>query len=337
MSKLKLSYIIPFYNGGKSVVALFDSIFSSGLQESDFEIVLVDDKSTDLDSVKVVNEYAMSHSNIRVIRHEKNKRQGGAKNTGILAAQGEYIALADQDDLIPSIGIANALEYALSTKVDMLACRYRNKYEDGSHTDMRWRVQDNYIGTGKEFCETHFDAGVCVCPWEYLYRREFLYEQNHPFAENVLLEASDWVEWHLIHAKCVAYCDELIYQWNVLDTSTSHQRTAKHAAAWVYLGYRKMMNSQSIRTISTKYADAIYQDGWNNVDGTMRRLWKTTDYKDFFPALGKDLLSALQQIKFSPTADFMLQHPRCTLIGLYIFGSPKRLVRNIRNTLKYGK
>ena len=332
---IKLSYIIPFYNGGEYIIPLLDSIFSSGLNEKEFEIIVVDDKSNDEKSIKILHYYAKLHSNIRIIPHEENLRQGGAKNTGIRAAQGEYIAFADQDDLIPGKGIVKALETALLKEVDMLACRYQYMYDDGSKNELGWHVEDGYTASGKEFCENHFEAGVCVCPWEYLYRREFLIEQNHPYAEKVLLEASDWVEWHLIHAEKVAFCNALIYQWNVRDESTSHQTTAKHAASWVMVGYRKMMDAEAIHSISQIYADKVYHDGWLNVDGTIRRLWKTTGYKDFFPALG-ETLSPLQQIKFSPKVNLMLRYPRCTIVGLYLYGTSKRLLREIRNKLIHG-
>lgn len=336
MSKIRLSYIIPFYNGGEYIVPLLDSIYLSKLKEEEFEIIVVDDKSTDAESVAILQNYVATHANIRIIRHEENIRQGGAKNTGIRAARGEYIAFADQDDLILSNGVALALKEAISKKVDMLACRYKYVYDNGREKEFGWNVEDGYTASGKEFCENHFEAGVCVCPWEYLYRRAFLIEQNHPYAERVLLEASDWVEWHLIHAEKVAFCDALIYQWNVRDESTSHQTTAKHAASWVMVGYRKMMDAEAIRSISQIYADKVYHDGWLNVDGTIRRLWKTTGYKDFFPALG-ETLSPLQQIKFSRKVNLMLRYPRCTIVGLYMYGTQKRLLREIINKLIHGE
>jgi glycosyltransferase involved in cell wall biosynthesis len=331
---IELSYIIPFYNGGKSVLQLMDSIYASGLDISETEIIVVDDKSSDDKSVQMLHAYVQERSNIRIIRHEKNLRQGGAKNTGIRAAMGRYIALADQDDIIPGKGIVNALKKATETGVDMLACRYIYQYSNGERKEYGWPVYPGYTGSGKEFCETYFDASVCVCPWEYLYRREFLLEQNHPFAENVLLEASDWVEWHLINAKQVAYCPEQIYQWNIFEESTSHQRTAKHAAAWVSLGYRKIEDSKRIRTISSVYAGKVLADGKQNVEGTMLRLWKTTGYSDFFPALGDNLLRELQKIQFSPRVNRMLNYPKMTLCELYLWGSVKRFIREMRDKLK---
>ncbi len=174
MNQIRLSYIVPFYNGGEYIVPLLDSIYSSGLKEEEFEIIVVDDKSNDKKSIKILHDYAKVHSNVRIIRHEENLRQGGAKNTGIRVAKGNYIAFADQDDSIPSDGITKALEVAISKKVDMLACRYKYIYDDGREKELGWNVEDGYSATGKDFCENHFDAGVCVCPWEYLYRRDFL-------------------------------------------------------------------------------------------------------------------------------------------------------------------
>ena len=328
---IKLSYIILFYNGQDTIHHCLDSILASGLDRNEYEIIIVDDCSP-ISAESVLCDYLTRYENIRVIRHKENKRQGGAKNTGISVAQGIYIAFADQDEIIPANnGVKKALDFAISTDVDILACKYSYLYKSGECREFGWKVENEYVATGKEFCEQYFDAGICVCPWQYLYKRFFLLEQDYPFAENVLLEASDWVEWHLIHAKKVAFVPELIYQWNVLEQSTSHQRTAKHAASWVQLGYRKFTMSTSIRSISTTYADKILLDGLQNIEGTILRLWKITGYVDFFPALGNNLLIELRKVRFSKIVNFVFRYPKLTLCYLYLFGLPKRLLKNIRD------
>ncbi|MER8055620.1 glycosyltransferase family 2 protein, partial [Acinetobacter pittii] len=66
----------------------------------DFEIIAVDDCSTD-DSWRILREYERKHADkVRSFRHEVNKKQGGARNTGLEHAAGEWVGFIDSDDWI---------------------------------------------------------------------------------------------------------------------------------------------------------------------------------------------------------------------------------------------
>ena len=78
---IKLSYIIPFYNGQNSILQCLDSILSIDLPQSEYEIIVVDDCSP-VPATSILTDYLAKYSNIQVVRHDVNKRQGGAKNTG---------------------------------------------------------------------------------------------------------------------------------------------------------------------------------------------------------------------------------------------------------------
>ncbi len=76
---MKLSIIIPVYNASATVCRSLDSIYSQGLDPEDFEVICVDDCSTD-NSVEVLRGYCYAGAhpgNLRVVRHLVNKRQGG--------------------------------------------------------------------------------------------------------------------------------------------------------------------------------------------------------------------------------------------------------------------
>lgn len=92
-----ISVVIPLYNRASFIEETLDSIARQSLQP--LEVIVVDDLSTD-DSVAVVQRYA-AHSalNIRLLTNARRKGVSGATNTGMLAAQGQYVALLDSDDL----------------------------------------------------------------------------------------------------------------------------------------------------------------------------------------------------------------------------------------------
>ena len=94
---LKLSVIIPIYNVQEYLPACLDSVLDP--KAEDYEIIAVDDGSTDR-SGAIADEFAAAHPNqIRVI-HTPNGGLGHARNTGLEAAEGKYLLFLDSDDTL---------------------------------------------------------------------------------------------------------------------------------------------------------------------------------------------------------------------------------------------
>ena len=91
-----LSIIVPIYNSEKYLGACINSILSQ--QYKDFELILVNDGSTD-NSANICNNYAKQDSRIVVIL-KNNGGQSSARNAGIEISKGEYITFVDSDDAI---------------------------------------------------------------------------------------------------------------------------------------------------------------------------------------------------------------------------------------------
>ncbi len=94
-----VSIVIPAYNAEPYIPQCLDSLLAQSLK--DLEIVVVDDFSTD-GTVSVIQSYSAHDTRIRLIRHERNRGRQQARRTGVMAAQGKYILLLDNDDeLLP--------------------------------------------------------------------------------------------------------------------------------------------------------------------------------------------------------------------------------------------
>ncbi|KRF18678.1 glycosyltransferase family A protein [Paenibacillus sp. Soil787] len=93
-----VSVVIPCYNYGKFVEEAVDSCLKSTFQ--DIEIIVVDNGSTDLHTIKVLNR--MNKSKTRLVRVKKNKSLPHGRNVGIHEAKGKYILPLDADDMIHS-------------------------------------------------------------------------------------------------------------------------------------------------------------------------------------------------------------------------------------------
>lgn len=325
---IKLSYIIPFYNGQKEIHHCLESILTIGLREDEFEIIVIDDCSP-ISAKTALREYEIKYKNIHIIRHEQNKRQGGAKNTGINLAHGKYIAFADQDDEIIAKESQNALDFALKMNVDILACNFKLRKENGELINYGLQKGDRLLISGKDFCDKLFDTKYNLAPWSNLYRREFLHKVARPFEENVLMEDSDWIAWHYIHADKIGIFNSPIYTWVMNPHSITHSFHYINRADWIKFGYRKIRDAQLYKNQSTHFAEIMTEDGKQNIIGGMKKLWKVDNYRLFYRQIG-DTLPKLQKMEWSGITKILINNHILSLVFLYPIGSILKIIKHAR-------
>lgn len=95
---MRFSIVIPVYNVADYLKKCVDSVLKNDC--SDCEILLVDDGSTDGKSGALCDEIAKEHPELIRVIHQENRGLGGARNTGIAEASGEYLFFIDSDDYI---------------------------------------------------------------------------------------------------------------------------------------------------------------------------------------------------------------------------------------------
>ena len=89
-----LSVVIPFYQ----VEAYIGECLECAAQLQDCEVLLVDDCVTD-GSARIAADWCARMPHFRLLRREKNGGLSAARNTGLVAARGEYVYFLDSDDL----------------------------------------------------------------------------------------------------------------------------------------------------------------------------------------------------------------------------------------------
>ena len=92
---IKLSVIMPCYNMGDTLDRAIESIV---MQKTDFnyEIIIVDDKSTD-NTLSIARKWAAKHFNIHIVEHSENQGNAMAFYDGLSAANGDYFCVLDGD------------------------------------------------------------------------------------------------------------------------------------------------------------------------------------------------------------------------------------------------
>lgn len=109
---MRISVIIPVYNGGKFIQRCLDSVFAQSHQPA--EIIVVDDGSND-ETPSILAGYS---SRIRLIQQE-NRGRSAARNAGMAAATGDYIAFLDADDCFLEHHLAQLAEAVEHTSADI--------------------------------------------------------------------------------------------------------------------------------------------------------------------------------------------------------------------------
>lgn len=180
----KLSVIIPVYNVEDYVVKCIRSVKENNLPESDYEIIVVDDESPD-DSVALIQKTFLNDSSIQIIS-QKNKGLGGARNTGIKAAQGKYLLFLDSDDaLMPNV-LQEVLTIAEKNTLEIVEVGVKGIDLNGKE---KYAVQNSSQGEilrGVEYYNSIRQMNNSAC--NKLYNRKFLLENQLFFLERIFIE-----------------------------------------------------------------------------------------------------------------------------------------------------
>jgi len=107
-NRIEVSIVIPTFNRQESLVRTLDSLFNQTCPQENFEIIIVDDGSTD-DTKKLIHEIKKSHQNLCYLK-QKNKGAASARNLGIFNAKGDIIGFTDDDCILSSTWVELAIE-----------------------------------------------------------------------------------------------------------------------------------------------------------------------------------------------------------------------------------
>lgn len=142
---MKVSVIIACYNAEKYLAEAIYSAANQSLSASDYEIIAVNDGSTD-ETLSILKAYSKEYSNIKVL----NKENGGpssARNLGLKEAEGEYIYFFDADDIMEYDSLECLYNRAKEQNADMVIARYDifSKTKKSPVTNINEMVQQDTI------------------------------------------------------------------------------------------------------------------------------------------------------------------------------------------------
>lgn len=153
---LTFSVIIPCYNSVELLERGINSLLKQAFRN--FEVVFVDDCSTDGTYDYLLNCKSESALNIQVLRNEKNCGPGESRNLGIREAKGEYIAFMDSDDWYEEDFLQQMYERIQETEAELVLCDFYRCFVNGQKQWMKCTRQFSGATRQVEFVALCFDS-----------------------------------------------------------------------------------------------------------------------------------------------------------------------------------
>lgn len=189
MTNCKLSIIMPLYQKAHYIQECIDSLYTQGIGEDLFEVIIVDDESSD-GGGRLADTNMENHANLRVI-HIQHKGTGAARNAGLREAKGEYIHFVDADDVVLPNAYSRLMPLIQDKQADIVFFDYEREGRKKAFQEEECIV---YTGSIHEYIR---ENRVNVNVWNKWFRKEFLtahqtafplysYSEDTAFTFNVL-------------------------------------------------------------------------------------------------------------------------------------------------------
>lgn len=304
---MMLSVVVPIYNVENYLRKCVDSLLNQDLACSDYEIILVDDGSTD-GSGTIADEYAAAFGHIRAI-HQANAGLSGARNTGIRTARGEYVQFVDSDDYLEPNVLGALLKKMESERLDVLRFNYQNVDEHYSvfepykehkpFVDYRDNVTD-----GPDFLMARLGYGCYA--WQFMMRADAL--RGCLFTEGIYFEDTDWTPRLLAGARRVTSVDTMVYNYLMREGSIT-------------------------QSVSDRKRRKLLDDKLFLVDALSKQMADKTDrrwYQGMVAATVVSLLGMVAADFYESRGGYLAQLRRKRVYPLSSFHASKRVRRKIR-------
>lgn len=226
---IRLSIIVPFYNVEKYVEECIRSLYDQDIPQEEYEVLCVDDCSPD-GSRAIVERLQKEYKTLRLICHERNKKLGGARNTGQREAKGEYIWFVDSDDTIYPNVLKTILDAAEKSNADILQFDY-------SRGERVWKTVEelDVIQNGEDYLfknQSHWWYDKLSGAWRQIFKRQFLQESGLEYIEDAMFEDTDFLLRAFLSADKVQYVPIEAYNYRINGESVTKAPISPERLAW---------------------------------------------------------------------------------------------------------
>ncbi len=224
---LVLSIIVPVFNVERYLEKCLESLLSQDLDLDSYEIILIDDGSTDRGG-EISDRYATKHRNL-IVFHQENQGLSVARNVGLKMARGNNVMFVDSDDFLQHDILGVLVKEMEELELDVLRFGFR-RVREGDVLDSAFQKNPipssvYKVCSGHDFLFDRLGKGCYAC--QFIINRIFLIQNDLYFRPGIIYEDTEWTPRVLEKAKRVSESDVLVYNYLERDGSITRSHAER--------------------------------------------------------------------------------------------------------------
>lgn len=239
----EISVIVPVYNTEAYLPSCVDSILAQSF--SDFELLLIDDGSTDT-SGALCDQFTARDARVRVV-HKENGGQGPARNLALTIASGKYVIFLDSDDYWDSHTLERLYTEAERNRLQLLLFGgepFFDGIESFPTANYQHTIQNGVVKSGPESLRVAFSSReYYTSPCMRFYLRSYLVENGFRFDEGIIHEDESFSFLSYINADRVECIGDQLYKRRYRPNSTMTGKTQQKSAYGYTVAMDRVMDA----------------------------------------------------------------------------------------------
>lgn len=226
MNNTMISIVLPVYNVENYLDKCLESIYNQSFEN--FELIIVNDGSTDR-SEDIINKYmAKNRKNIKYIKQE-NLGVSEARNNAISYITGKYTLFLDPDDYIENDMLKQLYNRAEENCSDITMCGYNMFYDlnYNNKVEVNYKISDELIHSSQEIMNRVLNNEIICFLWNKLFLTENLIKHKIYFEKDRY--SQDWfpVFKLMYYANNIVIINKSLYNYRIRGNSNSHKKSIK--------------------------------------------------------------------------------------------------------------
>lgn len=219
---IALSIIVPMYKVEPYIEECIRSLYRQDIPMTDYEVICIDDCSPD-QSAQIVEQLQSEYATLQHIRHERNKKLGGARNTGLKAAKGQYAMFVDSDDMLKPNCLKQLVSEMDAQHDDFIHFNYRKFFANGTiGEEPHFGIEPTQTTGADMFFSSKLRWQEQISACRKIYRTEFLRSNKLYFVEDTMYEDNDFSMRVAAAAQRCRHLEIAPYLYRQVPTSTTH-------------------------------------------------------------------------------------------------------------------
>lgn len=253
VEKIKVSFCLPVFNVEDYIKDCIDSIENQNIKDYEYEILCVDDCSSD-DSFTLLSNISSENIHVKIFKNACNKGVSYTRNKLIQLAQGEYIWFVDPDDMLYPGAVNVVLQSIESVHANVLLGNY---VKISGKSREKFKPLDTInIYKNETLSRIPGDShGEHMCAiWAGLFKRSFLLDNNLTFNENMIAQEDTLFYYEFsLRTKDIYSVDKPLYIYRLRYNSVMHTRDSNRALKYyysmreMYRIYKKHLDAEDYR------------------------------------------------------------------------------------------